>query len=288
MTDDQNPAPDAGDEVVQLEAVEAETPEVADSTTGQEQTPPAEAETEGEPNAETEEKSKGAIRRERRKAYIESLQETTATAEREAKEAQDRLEASRKAAADLQEPKLEDFNGNYERHQAALSAFFAVQGIDAREATRLEAEAKERAATVQHAKQQQMQEVAQNWEAHAAEAAARYADFNAVMANPDNPIAKPENDQLGNMVGGSDVAGELAYHLGKDHDLAAKIAALPPLEMGREIGKLEAQLAAPKPKTTTTAPDPINPVKGKATAPVNPDEMSMKEYVAARQAGKIR
>lgn len=287
MTDDQTPAREAGDEVVQTEVEQTEAPEAVESTQGQDNHQPAEVESEAqEGEAETEEKSKSAERRERRKAQQEALRQKTEQAEREAREAQQRLEAAQLAASNLKEPTLEDFGGDYDRFNAGLAAFYAVSGIEKREAERLQAEATERAAQAAQAKQMQIQEAAQNWEAQRAEAPAKYPDFEAVVSRPDNPIMQPHNAEFGTMVAGSDVAADLAYLLSKDTALAQQIAALPPAAMGREIGKLEAQLSAPKPKTTTTAPDPINPVRGtKATASKNPADMTPEEFAKWRDGG---
>jgi hypothetical protein len=38
---------------------------------------------------------------------------------------------------------------------------------------------------------------------------------------------------------------------------------------------------------TSQTPEPIAPVRGRAQASLNPEKMSMEEYIAARKAGKI-
>jgi hypothetical protein len=57
------------------------------------------------------------------------------------------------------------------------------------------------------------------------------------------------------------------------------------VEQARAIGRIEASLQAPKPRTETNAPDPISPVKGKVSATRDPNRMSYKDYVAYREAG---
>lgn len=53
----------------------------------------------------------------------------------------------------------------------------------------------------------------------------------------------------------SEAAGEIAYHLANDPDLSRRIAALSPHSQVREIGKIEAALAA-----SPTPPKPVNHV----------------------------
>ena len=284
MTDEPIPAPEAGEEVVQPDAIEAEAAEAPESTEGQDESQPAEDDAEGEPKAETEEqKSKSQERRERRKAELERIRQSQIDAEAQAKEAQERLKAYQEASQNLSEPKQSDFP-DFDKYQAALSAFYMMRGFDGREAARLESEAKARFEKVQQAKQEQAQEAAQNWAAQISEAQQKYPDFDQVARNPNLPISPA----LAEQITGSDVAGDLAYYLGKNPEQAARLSSLPPVEMARAIGRIEQQVSAPQPKTVSTAPQPISPVKPKATPVLDPSKMPYDEYVAARKAGKLR
>lgn len=66
----------------------------------------------------------------------------------------------------------------------------------------------------------------------------------------------------------SEAGPEVAYHLAKNPDEAARIAALSQVAQIREIGKLEAKLAIPAPapapaaKTITSAPEPAPALRG--------------------------
>jgi hypothetical protein len=60
------------------------------------------------------------------------------------------------------------------------------------------------------------------------------------------------------------------------------------VEAARAIGRIEATLNAPKPRTETQTPAPIAPVRGSARATPAPDAMSYEEYRAARMSGKLR
>ena len=52
----------------------------------------------------------------------------------------------------------------------------------------------------------------------------------------------------------SDVGADVAYHLGQNRALAAQIAEMNPVEAARAIGRIEASIVAPKPRTETKAP----------------------------------
>ncbi len=109
-----------------------------------------------------------------------------------------------------------------------------------------------------------------------------YEDFEEV-ASTNMPITDAMTDAIMDMEDGH----EVLYHLGNNPEEAARIAELRPVSQVRELTKLEAKLngpkprAAPKPKKTTSATEPIKPVKGGGgPRKVDPDEMSMKEYMA--------
>jgi len=284
MTDETTPAQEAGDEVVQPNAIEAEAAEAPESTEGQDEAQPAEDESPETPGAESEDqKSKSQERRERRKAELDRIRQSQIEAEKEAKDAQERLKAYQEASTKLSEPKQGDFP-DFDKYQAALSAYYMMRGFDGREAAKLESEAKARFEKVQQAKQEQAQEAAQNWAAQIEEAKQRYPDFDQVARNPTLPISKA----LGEQITASDVAGDLAYYLGKNPEQAARLSSLPPVEMARAIGRIEQQVSAPQPKTVSTAPQPISPVKPKATPVLDPSKMSYADFVAARKSGKLR
>lgn len=86
----------------------------------------------------------------------------------------------------------------------------------------------------------------------------------------------------------SDASAKLIQHLGNDLDEAARIAALPPVQMARELTKLEYKLAQPVPaKPVSKAPAPINPIgSGGATDSGLRDDLSMDEWARRHNAKK--
>lgn len=112
--------------------------------------------------------------------------------------------------------------------------------------------------------------------------------FDLVINNKDLKIT----EDMFNAVIDSEHAAEVLYHLGKNPEETAKIAALSPIAVIREIGKIEAQFTGntepePEPKKKITkAPDPITPINGTGKAEKEPGEMSNEEYRRWRQGKK--
>jgi len=71
----------------------------------------------------------------------------------------------------------------------------------------------------------------------------------------------------------SDVAPALIYKFAKDRELLEKLNAMTPTQAARELFRLESGLVKTKPqtKTTTSAPKPITPIKGKTSTTANKD-----------------
>ena len=112
-------------------------------------------------------------------------------------------------------------------------------------------------------------------------------DYAEVVGQSDVPAAPHVLESILD----SDVGPQLAYHLAKHPDVAERLNAMTPVQAAREIGRLEAAVtgpvaAQPTPpaKRTTTAPAPINPVRGgngQFTKPV--EAMSDAEWYAANR-----
>lgn len=257
-------APGAGPEPVVTEGPKGEE-------TGQVETPPAE----GQP----EEKSESAKRREREKAYRARLQTEATEANAKAEQAERRrlaiLEAGKKEAA----PKEADFPDPIE-YAAAKAIWGAEQRLTEREAQNAGEEAKAAKLQAEEIGKRERAALEQSWAAAREEAKTRYADFETVALTGWEP-----SPAMTDLILTSDVGPDVAYHLGQNRALAAQIAEMNPVEAARAIGRIEASIVTPKPRTETKAPDPINPVRGSAAAGRNPDTMSYVEWVKWREAG---
>ena len=125
------------------------------------------------------------------------------------------------------------------------------------------------------------------------EARNRYADFEQVAYNP----ALPVTDAMAQTIQSSEIGPELLYHLGSNPKESERISRLSPLMQAREIGKIEAALAAnPPARKTTSAPAPIAPVTARAataptydtTDPRSIKSMSTEEWIKADRLRQIK
>ena len=113
----------------------------------------------------------------------------------------------------------------------------------------------------------------------------QFDDFDTVALADDLPVSQA----MAAVIQASEHGPAVLYHLGSNPEESARIAALDPLSAAREIGLIEAKLSLPKPKRNSAAPDPVNIVgDGGEAPPPNLENLSMEEYTAARQSGKIR
>lgn len=106
----------------------------------------------------------------------------------------------------------------------------------------------------------------------------RFPDFDAVVGAPDLTITKT----MAECIQDSELGPAVAYYLGKNPDEARRIAGLPAVQQGRELGRLEAKVTLPPPKRTSTAPPPAPVLAGggaPATIPA-PENMKMDDFAA--------
>lgn len=265
MEDVQGSALEAGAEVI------VETPK-GDAT---------ESQVEGQVTAgeEPKEKTERQLKREKEKAYHAQLKVDLAAAKAEASQATARRQAILNAAKQEAPPKEADFPDPIE-YAAAKAIWGAEQRLTEREAKNAGDAAKAAEDRAEEIGKRERAALEQSWAAAREEAKTRYADFETVALTGWEP-----SPAMTDLILTSDVGADVAYHLGQNHALAAQIAAMNPVEAARAIGRIEASIATPKPRTETKAPDPINPVRGSAAAGRNPDTMSYVEWVKWREGG---
>ena len=143
------------------------------------------------------------------------------------------------------EPKLEQFDYDPEKYAQAKAEY-------TKKLAEKEWEAKQRTAETT----KQREKLVSSWEEKVEKAADKYDDFTTIVGElqPTSPLitAIMESD------------ADVAYYLGKHPKEAERIAVLGQISQIREIGKLEAKLAAEpeKPKAPSKAPAPIKPLSG--------------------------
>ena len=135
--------------------------------------------------------------------------------------------------------------------------------------------------------QKQMSEVIEVYHEKEEEARNKYDDFEQVAYNPALRIT----DVMAQVIQASDIGPDVAYFLGQNPKEADRISRMPMVMQAKEIGRLEAKLAAEPPKQvrTTSAPAPIAPVTPRSasapaydtTDPRSAKAMSTAEWIAA-------
>ena len=246
------------EDVAATEAPEAENaaPEEAEHSTGESPVP--------EDNDAEERAARNRAQREAKKAR--RLKE---------REELEQLRAQRAAlkAAKTEEPNESDFD-DYEDYRLAKAIHSHSSAQTASQEKQLTAKETELEGQL---KAQKAAEFGQQME----QARGRYQDFDAVVFNPNAPISP----DVANIISESEVGADLAYFLGSNPETAREISSLSPIEAARHLGRIEATLTAPQPKTETTAPKPIAPVSGGMSAGKDPEKMTMPEYRKYREAG---
>lgn len=275
MTEQELAAPSEAADEAAVSAV-TEASEATENTQGQVEDQPAEG------DESPEEKSKSKARRERREAADRRDREEREAESRRLREAETRLERIKAATKAVAEPVEADF-ADYVEYVAAKGAWKQAQLSARFTENEVKAEIDTVKLAQQQAEQLRTQERVKEFTEAIPEARARYADFDQVIAVAQR--ADVVSSALSMMILESDAPHDVAYHLGKNPELARTLSAMNPVAAARELGRIEARLSAPRPKTTTEAPAPISPVRGTAKGSRDPSKMSYSEFKAYREAG---
>jgi DNA repair exonuclease SbcCD ATPase subunit len=241
---------------------------------------------EAEENAESStatpaEDSSAAPKKNRVQERIDELTRQKKEMEREAAYWRQQVEAKEQAQAPIKEPvkpTLESVGYDEARFEAAIEQYAAEKAAYQSHQQTIESKQRE---------QQLLQHRAeQDFQARSAQFAAQNPDYFMTIQNPDLRIT----GEMAEAIKAVDNGPELAYYLGKNPDLAAKIASLDERRQFLEIGRLQAEISARKPLSAepSKAPPPIKPVGTKATVQKDPSRMTDKEFAEWRKAHKRR
>lgn len=186
-------------------------------------------------------------------------------------------------AAATPRPQRENFDSP-DAYDSALISWAADNAAKTAEAKILEREAKRQSDLTQKQRDDNAKKArddrAKDWQSKADKFAKEHPDFaDLVTENDDLKISQAMTD----FITEADNGPEIAYHLGKNPELADRISQLSPAKAGIELGKIVANLeAAAKPKVSK-APRPASPVSARNTAAKKTaEEESMDEYAARR------
>jgi hypothetical protein len=110
----------------------------------------------------------------------------------------------------------------------------------------------------------------------------KYPDFVKVLTNPALPSIRSAHPSVVDALAYSDVSADLMYYFGKNPAEAHRVIGLHPTLAIRELGKLEAKLAAGTVQLSSAAP-PVDRVRGGSNAP-DPlsDRSSIESWMKAR------
>jgi hypothetical protein len=126
------------------------------------------------------------------------------------------------------------------------------------------------------------------------EARTKYDDFAQVAYNPALKIS----NVMAETIQSSDIGPDVAYFLGTNPKEADRIYRLPPILQAKEIGRIEAKLAAepPKPTKVSSAPAPLSHVTPRSsggktydtTDPRSIQSMTTSEWIEADRQRQIK
>lgn len=258
-----NAAPVA-DEAIQQQATINDAPE------GKQQAEQAGDQPDGE--ATERKRLSGAQKAKRRETYL-----LNQLAERE-RELQDIRQASRKPEGEQADadkpPKEEEFNGDWTAYVAARAAYEAGKAVEskliARDTRTQEAKRSEAARERDLAHLERVEDAREV-----------ITDYDKVMAGMKG--VSVSNDLI-REIKSSENGALIAYELARNPDRLHSMNQMTPMELAREMGRLEASVTKPTGKKQTTAPPPPTHLKGGAAPAINLATADMESYVAARKA----
>ena len=128
------------------------------------------------------------------------------------------------------------------------------------------------------------------WDKQLENAKVEMPDFEELLLSTDAEISNSVRD----MIIESDIGAKILYHLAENPELSEKLNSMSESKAAKEIGRLEAKLETVVAKkepvaNVSKAPQPITPVKGGSRTDVIDDEnLSFKQHVELRRAGKLK
>lgn len=271
MTTTETSAPSQGNAAESLPAPEAEQ----DQTAGREQASEDQTSEAQGVDSDAEPRDEGRRKRglgERAIEYRNQARDLARVNER-------LLNLMERTLAGGQPPKVEQPAGppqreNFDSYEAYLEARADYQVAE---------KLKEVETRAERARQEQsIREREESWQERQKQAAKRYEDFAEVTMADDLTITPI----MAEAIKDSDMGPDVAYYLGKNPDIAEKIARMNPAAQVREIGKIEARLENTKEpvKRPSKAPAPIEPVGGgKGSSSDDLGNLSQAQYEAMRK-----
>lgn len=174
-----------------------------------------------------------------------------------------------------------EFKKAEQKYFEDLADWKAEEKLNAREKAKAEADGKAK-------EQAKQEELKTGWNERLATAHEAHPDLEDLLETEDLPVSPA----MGQLLMESEHGGELLYLLATNPEECRRLALLPPLAVAREFGRMEVSIvaatkaAAVEPKKTTSAPAPLQPVKGSGTVATDPSKLSDAEWLRAERRAK--
>lgn len=164
-------------------------------------------------------------------------------------------------AAPVKVPRLEDFEFDETKYQSAMRDFFAAEAR------------REALAVIENERKAEREKATrETWQKRQESFKAKTPDYEDVA------YTAPISDDIAKLIVALEEGPQVAYHLGKNPDLARQVSALPKEMAAIELGRLAARLGDPPPvppvQRVTQAPPPP-PRLDAVTDPVRKDPEQM-------------
>jgi len=195
-------------------------------------------------------------------------------------------ESAKPAATEAPRPTRADFD-TPEAYDAAVDTWAATRADAAAKKAEADLAAKAEADRVEADKQandkriaDQITEMNKTWTAKREKAIEQWPDYVEVAESDQVRIDVP----MAHTAIQAENGAEILYHLGKNPEEAARIAALPPANQIFEIGRLSATLARGQQVDVSRAPPPLTPLNSSREAATDQNREETMEEVARRVA----
>lgn len=191
------------------------------------------------------------------------------------------------ALAEPQPPDENSFN-SYAEFKAAERKFIADLA-DYKAEMKLQARDKAKAQESEAAKAKEREtEVQTTWTKQLEAAHAAHPDLEELLEED-----LPATPAMMQTIVGSAYGGEMLHHLASHPEECRRIASLTPHGQQVALGRIEDEISARKPnpepqKRTTSAPPPLQPLKGSGTVAKDPSKQSDDEWYRTRLAQRGR
>lgn len=185
------------------------------------------------------------------------------------------LEAMR--ANPLKAPTLEDFGWDNDKFEAAKTDY-AAEKVARRVQEQM---AENQAVSLQR---ERAELILSSHAERETEARQKIADYDATIAKGRQALRGVDLGLLDQVMLESEKSALLLHHLASRPEEAVELSRLPPVQMARRIGQLEARLSYPTARTETKAPPPVQGLRGGAVPnrQFSPN-MSGEEYAKWRE-----